>query len=165
MGRFITVDPSGMTDGPNLYLYAKNNPVNLIDLWGLCVDEPGLIDVSWQIDLAVGGTALGAKAINAGLSAGANAVLYSGPGAKALAAASSGIPIFKTVIGGAMNRFELATGVNLPKFVWDASSAIYAATARGTVQVFLTESNYTSTFYRIEAKVIELLGKAEMVFK
>jgi len=33
-----------------------------------------------------------------GLSAGEHTVLFSGPGAKALAAASSGIPIFKTFI-------------------------------------------------------------------
>ncbi len=36
IGRFITQDPSGMVDGPNLYLYVNNNPVNLIDPWGLC---------------------------------------------------------------------------------------------------------------------------------
>ncbi|MFH0855435.1 MAG: RHS repeat-associated core domain-containing protein [Candidatus Omnitrophota bacterium] len=35
MGRFITADPSGMSDGPNLYVYCKNDPVNAVDLWGL----------------------------------------------------------------------------------------------------------------------------------
>lgn len=35
IGRFITRDPSGMSDGPNLYLYCLNNPVNAVDLWGL----------------------------------------------------------------------------------------------------------------------------------
>jgi len=35
IGRFITEDPLGMIDGPNMYLYASNDPVNLVDLWGL----------------------------------------------------------------------------------------------------------------------------------
>jgi RHS repeat-associated protein len=37
IGRFITQDPMGMIDGPNLYAYCKNNPVNFVDPWGLCV--------------------------------------------------------------------------------------------------------------------------------
>ncbi|MDP2905534.1 MAG: RHS repeat-associated core domain-containing protein [Candidatus Omnitrophota bacterium] len=36
IGRFISQDPTGMVDGPNLYAYVKNNPVNLIDPLGLC---------------------------------------------------------------------------------------------------------------------------------
>jgi len=35
IGRWITPDPSGMTDGPNLYAYCNNDPVNWVDLWGL----------------------------------------------------------------------------------------------------------------------------------
>jgi len=34
IGRFITQDPSGMVDGPNVYIYCLNNPVNYIDLFG-----------------------------------------------------------------------------------------------------------------------------------
>jgi RHS repeat-associated protein len=30
-GRFIQKDPAGMADGPNLYRYARNNPVDFID--------------------------------------------------------------------------------------------------------------------------------------
>ena len=40
LGRFITPDPLGFVDGPNMYGYCSNNPVNLIDPWGLC--EKGL---------------------------------------------------------------------------------------------------------------------------
>jgi len=39
-GRFITQDPSGFIDGPNLYTYCRNNPLNLVDLWGRCGDKP-----------------------------------------------------------------------------------------------------------------------------
>jgi RHS repeat-associated protein len=38
IGRFITQDPLGMVDGPNLYTYVNNNPVNWVDPWGLCVE-------------------------------------------------------------------------------------------------------------------------------
>jgi RHS repeat-associated protein len=34
LGRWITKDPAGMVDGPNLYNYVNANPVNLIDEWG-----------------------------------------------------------------------------------------------------------------------------------
>ncbi|MDP2922091.1 MAG: RHS repeat-associated core domain-containing protein [Candidatus Omnitrophota bacterium] len=37
IGRFITPDPLGMIDGPNMYLYCKNDPVNAIDPLGLWV--------------------------------------------------------------------------------------------------------------------------------
>jgi RHS repeat-associated protein len=34
-GRWLSQDPLGMVDGPNLYAYVKNNSVNWIDLYGL----------------------------------------------------------------------------------------------------------------------------------
>ena len=43
MGRFITADPSGMIDGPNLYVYVGNNPVNLVDVWGLCGEKTRVV--------------------------------------------------------------------------------------------------------------------------
>jgi RHS repeat-associated protein len=36
LGRFITPDPVGPVDGPNLYTYVGNNPVNYVDPLGLC---------------------------------------------------------------------------------------------------------------------------------
>jgi len=39
IGRFITPDPLGMVDGPNLYTYVNNNPINFIDPWGLCGEK------------------------------------------------------------------------------------------------------------------------------
>jgi RHS repeat-associated protein len=35
VGRFLSEDPAGLINGPNLYLYVRNNPLNLIDPWGL----------------------------------------------------------------------------------------------------------------------------------
>jgi len=34
-GRWLSPDPLGMVDGPNLYAYVNNNPANWIDPWGL----------------------------------------------------------------------------------------------------------------------------------
>jgi uncharacterized protein RhaS with RHS repeats len=39
IGRLITQDPLGMVDGPNLYVYCNNDPVNFIDPWGLCAKK------------------------------------------------------------------------------------------------------------------------------
>jgi len=36
IGRFITPDPLGFIDGPNVYAYCNNNPINWIDPFGLC---------------------------------------------------------------------------------------------------------------------------------
>lgn len=35
IGRWITTDPAGYIDGPNMYAYCKNNPVNCRDFFGL----------------------------------------------------------------------------------------------------------------------------------
>ena len=34
LGRFISQDPAGMVDGPNMYVYVKNEPVNGVDALG-----------------------------------------------------------------------------------------------------------------------------------
>jgi uncharacterized protein RhaS with RHS repeats len=42
---WLTKDPLGASAGPNLYAYAKNNPLTLLDLSGLeeqAVDDSGL---------------------------------------------------------------------------------------------------------------------------
>ena len=35
LGRWLTPDPAGFADGPNLYLYVFNSPLNRLDLFGL----------------------------------------------------------------------------------------------------------------------------------
>lgn len=59
MGRFLTTDPLGYVDGPNLYQFALNNPVNFSDPMGLesirqaldvdedLVDNPALGIAKW----------------------------------------------------------------------------------------------------------------------
>jgi RHS repeat-associated protein len=38
LGRWLTPDPSGFADGPNLYVYVLNSPLNRLDLFGLASD-------------------------------------------------------------------------------------------------------------------------------
>ncbi|MBS0622582.1 MAG: RHS repeat protein [Verrucomicrobia bacterium] len=38
-GRWISPDPLGHADGPNLYAYCRNNPLGVIDPWGLSAKE------------------------------------------------------------------------------------------------------------------------------
>jgi RHS repeat-associated protein len=38
LGRWLTPDPAGFTEGPNLYVYVLNNPINRLDLFGLRSD-------------------------------------------------------------------------------------------------------------------------------
>ena len=45
IGRFITSDPLGMVDGLNEYIYCHNDPVNAVDLWGLCGERPWWADI------------------------------------------------------------------------------------------------------------------------
>ncbi|OGW93596.1 MAG: hypothetical protein A3K16_06315 [Omnitrophica bacterium RIFCSPLOWO2_01_FULL_45_24] len=50
IGRFITKDPLGMADGPNQYLYCNNDPINIIDPYGLYWGESA---VKWWLTESV----------------------------------------------------------------------------------------------------------------
>jgi len=47
--RFLQPDPIGYTDGLNLYAYAGNNPIGLVDPLGLCKENP----FSWWDNLKI----------------------------------------------------------------------------------------------------------------
>ncbi len=65
-GRFLTPDPKGFTDGPNLYTYCHNNPLNKIDLYGLYVYIEFSIDIKDLFSgLAFASTFLGNAIYNA----------------------------------------------------------------------------------------------------
>ena len=40
IGRYISADPIGLAGGMNLYAYVGNDPVDLVDPWGLTLDSP-----------------------------------------------------------------------------------------------------------------------------
>ena len=45
VGRFISEDPLGFGGGDvNLYVYCKNNPILLVDPWGLCAKNPSIAE-------------------------------------------------------------------------------------------------------------------------
>jgi RHS repeat-associated protein len=51
-GRFISRDPAGMTDGPNLYAFVNNNPINFVDPLGLACE---VLPPSWYWEVSGGG--------------------------------------------------------------------------------------------------------------
>ncbi len=43
LGRWLSPDPAGTIDGPNLYAFVGNNPVSMVDVGGMGQDEPVLL--------------------------------------------------------------------------------------------------------------------------
>lgn len=55
IGRFLQTDPIGYADGINWYLYCGNNPLILVDPWGLCGRSVAYGDWgAWAKEFAVG---------------------------------------------------------------------------------------------------------------
>jgi RHS repeat-associated protein len=51
IGRFVSEDPSGLVDGPNLYAYAVGNPIALVDPLGQSVSDAAdeWMNTSWNV--------------------------------------------------------------------------------------------------------------------
>jgi RHS repeat-associated protein len=45
-GRWLSPDPMGMVNGPNMYAYCSNNPVNLVDPWGTTFRVVSMPDIN-----------------------------------------------------------------------------------------------------------------------
>ncbi|MBS0638068.1 MAG: hypothetical protein JSS12_11205, partial [Verrucomicrobia bacterium] len=56
LGRWITPDPLGFADGPNIYSYVHNNPMTAFDLYGLFMEDE---DLQGRSDLALAAFAHG----------------------------------------------------------------------------------------------------------
>ena len=54
IARFTTVDP--IRDGRNWYCYVVNDPVNYVDLWGLCGSDVPLAEVRFGVATPLGET-------------------------------------------------------------------------------------------------------------
>lgn len=48
LGRWLTPDPAGFADGPNLYVFVLNSPLNRLDLFGL-LSEPQFPELRMEI--------------------------------------------------------------------------------------------------------------------
>ncbi|MDN3506548.1 MAG: hypothetical protein P0S96_04900 [Simkaniaceae bacterium] len=48
LGRWLTPDPAGAIDSPNLYLYVQNNPLSRLDLFGL-TSQPIRIEIKQNV--------------------------------------------------------------------------------------------------------------------
>ena len=128
MKRFTTIDP--IRSGSNWYVYVNNNPINLIDPWGLTAEEIGGIpygSLEWSANL---GTSDYSEATNnpfitwAEKPSGApltdsEAAVQIGIGSLEMLLGTSGIIISGTAstVGGAMGIFPslwiAADGANL----------------------------------------------------
>ncbi|MFP4353116.1 MAG: RHS repeat domain-containing protein, partial [Puniceicoccaceae bacterium] len=68
LGRWMSREPLGALgpDGPNLYQYVQNNPLNLVDHTGLSATSPEPLVMIGEVDLPGGALERAGRIINAG---------------------------------------------------------------------------------------------------
>ena len=95
-----------------------------------------------------------------GLYGGAKTILWSGKGARgaAEAARAGGKLLTDTPIGKVLDLVDEKV-VELPSGVWKAASAVFAANAKGEVQVFLRNPGAGGVWNSVERPVINLVNK------
>ena len=108
--------------------------------------------------LAMGGASL--------FNAGAHTVFYSGEGALEAArfGKGAGVILEETMGGRALTAVEQVAGQSLPKGVWKTASGIFAANAKGEVQVFLRNPRASSIFKTVEEPVLNVVNRVHSWF-
>ena len=124
VGRFISEDPAGFIDGPNLYAYVGGNPVNAVDPTGLC---------PWCIPGAVGALIGGtANAAAEYLDGGSQMDVLKAFGVGALAGGAFG------VTGGAAGSIGAWVGAGAAS--GGLTSGLTTAATGGTVGEVMTDT-------------------------
>ena len=188
-GRFLQQDPIGFAGGINTYVYVYNNPLRLVDPYGLVgwVDFLAGFSDSMTFGLAKYARGEGNNAVNfcsgaysggwwtgfgygfalggvGSLNAGAKTVLYSGEGALEAAQAGKGAGlILGDTLGGRALNFINENIVTLPRTVWDNASRVFTANAKGEVQIFLRNPELFGTFNRVERGVLEFWNNTKVI--
>ena len=120
LGRWLSEDPIGEMGGPNLYAMVRNNPISLVDLFGLapglCPCKPGQKDIKDEINKRVNDVMRGAGP-QSKPSTGPASPKPSGPTPAQIRAA-----IEKALIGGG-SRFETGIEHGLNKDIADKKLA------------------------------------------
>jgi RHS repeat-associated protein len=122
-GRFISEDPIGFGDGPNVYSYVHNSPLNLRDPFGLSTSSAALCFLKGAANGAAAAVIVGGVA--------AVAVTVGAP-----VAAVTGIVLVAGVAGGVATGWDIysQTGVgNWNRVAYDVGSVAGGAAAGATI--------------------------------
>ncbi|WP_437975559.1 SpvB/TcaC N-terminal domain-containing protein [Sorangium sp. So ce295] len=131
LGRWTSPDPAGVYDGPNIYMYVGNNPINRVDSTGL-----------WQIDwgeVAIGAVAAIAIVAVVAVTAGAAAPVIAGGLTTALTTAGLSTAAATTTVS-ALGTAVVATGtvygaVGVAETVHDLSTGVNSRTGQPLTDV------------------------------
>ena len=96
LGRFLQTDPSGYDAGPHLYLYALNDPLNRIDLFGLTDSLASTSTLQLALQGAYGIFVAGMSGAPADIAANPGRYAVAGVGAVGLIAGAAGAVTYAT---------------------------------------------------------------------